>query len=517
MPAKAKSAKQPAAKPAAQRKAPKRQTYRPPGRQQARAHIRQMAPRSSNAGRVAHSISLPGEYSQLRLPTASAPRTSVCSLKDQVTLTCANASATNTFAAGTMSMAYFGQPARLAMVTTALTTGNYDLIFGVGASASDSWNLVPTALNSSVTTYSIDAEWPLLNALARVGTTPPHGGALPVGRGVSGAYIFMNIGDTITNFTTTWTSSMVGNYTWHIYRFLDVGVNPGVYAFKTAALTAGQIASTAIFTATVPGYYKLKFAEFELSSGAMSSTGNIIKLALNCNATVGWRHISMADLDQTTSGDANLGVSCRPSAASVLITNTTAAINRQGTVLAARIRAIPFTEMTPAALAGRGEKYTGDACNGCYSFKEFTQYGEKFREVTTPYSYSFDIDYDDHYHFITISCPSVATMANTYTVSFDTILEFITDVGRYPKATSSFTFDDLFEARRLLNSNPHWFYENPTHMARIYNFVRDGIKGVGKFAQRIAPYAATAASAIDPPGAPGYAALSRMFRAVHIS
>jgi len=474
---------------------------------------------SGAAGRLARAIALPGEYGELRLPTSSIPRTSSVSLKDQVTVNCVDCTSTiPQWSAGSLCAAFFGQPGRLGYISTILNSAVYDMIFSDGQTSTTTWNAVPAQLNSNVTTYSIDAEWPVVagKLLSGYGT---YGTTMSVGMSTSGNYIFMNAGDFLSVLATSFTSSFVGNVTFHIHRYQDAGDPSVAYAYKTIALVNGQIPNATVFTATVAGYYKIKLAEFEISSGGMSSTSNKLAFRLTVPSGVGWRPITMGDLDIAANGDPNLGQSVRASATSLLMTNTTSALNRQGTVLAARLRGEPFYELTPAQLSSKAEKYTGDAAKGCYTFKEFTQYAEQFRSATGTgqyLMYSYDLDFDDYYHFIQITCPGVATSPNTYTVSFDTILEFQTDVARYSKGVSKYRFDDLVEARRILNENPHWFYENPTHMQSLYNFIKSGAQRIGRGVQAIAPYAATAASAIDPVHAPAYAALARLLHGVHI-
>jgi alpha-D-ribose 1-methylphosphonate 5-phosphate C-P lyase len=82
------------------------------------------------------------------------------------------------------------------------------------------------------------------------------------------------------------------------------------------------------------------------------------------------------------------------------------------------------------------------------------------------------------------------------------LVEYKTDIGRYGKATSEYTFQDLVAARRLINSVPVWFYENPTHAKQLYGLIKRALGGAWKVGKRIAPYALNAASAANPELAP---------------
>lgn len=221
----------------------------------------------------------------------------------------------------------------------------------------------------------------------------------------------------------------------------------------------------------------------------------------------------MGELDAIANGDSQLGEDTRVVASSMLMTNTSALLARQGTVLAARLRGIDAFDVTPAALAKSDEKYAGDAAKGVYTFLEFSNEREKFRScVIAETSMSYSLDIDDYCHFIQITCPQVATASNTFTVSFDNILEFKTDSARYSKSVANLSYGDLILARRCINSNPEWFFENPQHMAALYNWILSHASAAVRGARRYAGPIAGAATAIDPSRAPLYQLLGKMLQ-----
>lgn len=459
---------------------------------------------------LAECIALPGNTPGFRMPTTDAPRTSVSSSRDQYTVTTPNTTPLN-WNTGDLIVAFFGQPGRLAYVYQLMSPTNYTCQFGgINANFSTNWTIMPASVsgNSFYNMY-----WPLEGATA-TGVSGCHGGNMAVGQAKNNSYLFMNAGDSMwIGATTAWTSTCVGQMGFELMQWVASEGEPVAVQQNNLSLVANQLGAQALFNISDAGYYAVVFVGAYITSGTISSSNNSIQMEFKALSSLGWSQKSMLDLDSRNAGDPVMGQDCRTVAASMLLTNTSSIMNRQGTVLAARTKFDDFTAMTPVILARMAEKYTGDAAKGVYTFKEFTAVSEIFSGVTTSSNaIMFDLDVDDYIHFVQISCPTVSTQPNTYTMSFDVCLEFRADTSRYQKDVSKFSYQDLIASRRLLNSNPVWFYENPMHMADIYGFIKHGAQKVWRGAVASAPYIAKAAAVYDPPGAAGYEMLASLLR-----
>jgi hypothetical protein len=333
------------------------------------------------------------------------------------------------------------------------------------------------------------------------GGAGPHGLTQTVGVQNDTPFLWFNSADSVV---VAWTgaSTLVGyvDATWMRYNGPGEPTTEG----PSMNIQVGSAAGSSSFPAPPQAggaYWALRF------DGIRASTGSIPSMFLTLTMTLtyatgpgvgGWRQVSMQDLDPNAAGDINIVEEGRANASSVLITNVTSMLNRQGMVLAARIRQVPFWRVTTAILGRAAEKYQGDACNGCYTFFEFSDCRQQFRSHNNDYAAIFDLDYNDYYHFIRISNSGYATQPNQFAVKFDNVLEFKTDISRYGKDVSHARFGDLVEARRLINSSPQWFYENPSHAADIYGFIKQVLAKTYKGAKHAMPYMLNGLAAANP-------------------
>jgi hypothetical protein len=268
-----------------------------------------------------------------------------------------------------------------------------------------------------------------------------------------------------------------------------------------------------IFAESVGGHYALIFTSAVYTSGADLGSITLNVTHVISVASAGWQIVHMGDLDPVN-GDPLMGTDTRMNGFSFLATNTTSLLNRQGTVLAARMKAIEFASQTPSTLARAAEKYTDDAEKGVYTYLEFSSSREKFTVVNASRYPVYPLDTDDYYHLIQITCPNVATTANTYTCSFDSTLEYKTESARYVKDVALHDFSALVEARLLCNSTPIWFYENPLHWRSIIARVARGAAAGYGAIKRHGPRLLTAASMAYPPAAPGLSAARMLLRSL---
>lgn len=460
------------------------------------------------ARRIAMAIGMPNEGT-LRFPTADIPRSSVSTLTDEWAVSNPVAGAPG-FDSGDLLFAFFGQPGRLCTIYHPLVTGSGDLLFPVTNSPTTSRKFVldyPIIKSGDVHTCN-----EVINfcgaTVAGNTSVGPHGATQSAGLYGSNPYLWLNVGD---KMKITWTSALMNTSVYlGTKRFRTPTEAPddeGQFNMPLSVDPNGDF----FFTCSEAGYYAFQMLSLYNGTAGVIGPGTMVfSFEIHWLATVGWSQVSMTDLDPYNGGDPNIAESCRVNAASLLVTNVSAPLIRQGMVLAARIKQVPFWEVNQNTLGRASEKYQGDACNGVYTFHAFTQEREVFTRCVNSTVPIFDLTYEGFYHFIKMSNQTAATTPNNYAVKFDTMLEFVTDIGRYGKDTSPFVFDDLLEARIAISSTPIWFYENPTHAARIYGWLKRAFSKVGSVAKTIAPYAMDGASVAYPESAPLIQALKHL-------
>lgn len=451
-------------------------------------------------------IALPEAHPAVRLPTVDMPRSSTVTLRDTLSIsTPSHASQYNGFEPGTLLYAHYGQPGRLALYTKSFDANLvYKAKFNnINSTWSNNWRLLSV---SSTTNVELDEPWPYVGSV-HVSGEMLHGNTLPYGTAHGLSFMLINTDDVIGFATTGWGTGS-GSVSFTINVWDAPGATPTMVTQHTHTVTSGVGVSTYNFSR--PGYYNVLVSRLSVTAGTVpAGAGVSVSVTTVGSLTVPrWANVTMGDLDPLNAGDTNMAENVRVNSSSFLMTNTSSALNKQGTVIAARIREhLPFGQ-TPTTLARMAEKYVNEAAYGVYSFKEFDSDAEKFGNFAADGHLSFDLDYSGYYHYVSISNPS--DTANVYSVSLDTTLEFKTDIARYSKNISTMQHGDLIEARRLLNSNPHWFYENPLHMKQIYGFVKQLAQRAVKGARMVAPYALQAASVVDPQRAPLYQALRQL-------
>lgn len=458
---------------------------------------------------LALSMCLPAAYSATRLPTVDMPRTACLTARDQLNVTSPGNAALG-YTMGDLLIAFYGQVNRLAHVFT-LNPGAtiYDIKF---PGSSNPWPIA----NSVVTSGSTEGQswWPPTKVILNTGAAI-HGRVMPLGIGDSIPGMFFNQGDVL--YSHAWSQSLTGTvtefsidieiYRWKAFDWVSQNIVriTSVVSGTTADFAAGPLYTHA--NGAYPGYYAFKVAGINLTGSGSASmlfglftTGLQLRTAAATGLTSSaWQLIHMGDLDSNNGGDAAIGEDCRVNAASLLVTNTSALLDRQGTALAARVSTDDVFSVSATSLARLAEKYVGDAAKGVYTFHEFSVLAEQFTNHTNDdLGLTFDLGYDDYVHLIQISNPGYLSKPNSYALSFDTTLEFKTDSSRYSKSVSRLAHGDLIAARAHINSRPEWFYENPEHMKSIYNF----IQRAGQFARRAvrfaAPYGAAVMGVADP-------------------
>lgn len=382
---------------------------------------------------------------------------------------------TNGFDNTTCLMCLIGQPGRTLMHWESyMPKSSYDLHFSGAAWAR--WQLSP----GDIFLESKEPCWPLIGGLL----TPaqpvgPHGTTLPVGTSLGNHYIFMNGGDKLDMGAIAGQfNTMNGELRFDILRWTSRATPPVMIAEAGTVVAGGNIATATLWTATTPGYYAVSFSHARITGGDPGTGSHETFWAYVANTDHGWRIRNFGDLDPATGGDASLLEDCRFNGVSLLISNSTSQIQKSGNVIAARIKNTDPIYVTSTELDRTGERYSGLAAEGCYTFKECTEATAQFVPACTKSpggSYlCYDLDFDDFYHFIALS--TVETLRQNFFVTYAANIEFKTDVARYAKGVADCDYTALLAARRLIASNPVWFYENPLHAAQIYRFVADNLR-----------------------------------------
>jgi hypothetical protein len=465
---------------------------------------------------LAMAIALPSEATVLRMPTVDAPRTSAAKLRDQYTLNVVDG-APPSFDNGDMCIALYGQPGRVGMIWNRLYSGHYRCRFPVisfNTSGADDqfWYWLSGTVVADYGVVGLSDMWPICGATLTLGS-PTHGNQLPIGKSNGVGYVFMNKNDYLITNESIGSSTLEGTVFFTVHKWS--GVNGPTIAAKSIDLPLVEgklLTNSTVYIAPVAGYYSLEVESMNITAG--SNTSSIgTSFSVYTGATTGWQQHHLGDIDVTNSGDVSLAEESRSVATSILITNTSSVLSRQGTVLAARLRGVDAMDVTPTVLSKSAEKYTGEAAKGVYTFMEFSTVREQFASHVQGDKYlSYNLDIDDYYHFIHITCPGWISSPNTYTISYDTILEFKTDSSRYSKAVSQLDYNALIAARRMINANPNWFYENPQHMAALYNWITNKVGAVARGARRYAGPVSGGLAVMDPARAPLYHMLGKMLQ-----
>lgn len=483
---------------------PKRKYKRPPGGEvtQPVAKIREDRRRTFAAvkrgipggpvGVLMTAMAIPSS-TPIRFPTSDMPRTAVLSTTDIFTLGNCDAGAgsiAHGFSQGDLLLALYGQPGRMFSYFSTLTpAGTYGARFANTTNTSPSsgeWVVAPAALTSGVQTQP--GWWPLLAFPSTSSTT--YGPSIPVGYSKGVPYVLMN-SNTSSRDALKMSLVVAGggtvNVYWSIFQWTDVDVEPVLVtsAFTNVVGTATVTVQPPLTTVQKSSYIALRIAT--VTYGAGTATNVKVTIDFEPGATSGWVNVPSGDMDAAnTTSDPAIGEEIRAVSSSLLVTNVTAFNSRQGTITAARVRNVPLFDMTSSMLARAAEKYHGDAALGTYTFMEFSEPRAQFTTCFNKYTCMFNLDLQDWYHLIQVSNSNYATSNNTFQVTAENMWEFKTDSARYAKGVSPFTLPQLCAARARINSRPDWFYENPNHMAKIYQMVRGVGDAVGKYGPPVA-------------------------------
>lgn len=229
----------------------------------------------------------------------------------------------------------------------------------------------------------------------------------------------------------------------------------------------------------------------------------------------GWALASSSMFRSEKDGDPTIGRNVRTSGVSLLITNITPASVQGGNFITARMKNAPFWDMTVASMSqSAGYSATMLEANGLYTFL-LPEAGRLEFFDTVPYLKStvFSTRFmikpliKDFYHMVivppTLSPYSagvadndirVVTFSEAFQITVDEVFEFETTSRRYKTFPSPDPPGLLHAACVHFKGPKDWFYENPSHAAAIYAWLK-AFKGKVK---QYYPVVQAVGSAIDP-------------------
>lgn len=337
--------------------------------------------------------------------------------------------------------------------------------------------------------------------------------AKPLGLSGSIVYAWFDPGEKIVlvfNEAGSAAATIPVAFTTQVFRWIGPGE-----AIDNVATLSYQKGATGTNSWTVPmsGWYALSFVVSAVDTDTITA---LLGVSVTSQASVANPNL-MILVSQEPIENPDVGESIRRTAYSMLITNTSAEINKQGTIIAARLVNDGLwsgvSEMSVSHLDRAADKYTGPAQHGCYTYMDFEQSNEQFFQAHMgegTYSTSgpcFNLELYGYVHMIRITNPTAATLSNDFLVTVTAIYEFRSDSMLFTKDVPQLEYEALIAARRVNNSTPY-FYENPLHLGDIWGHIKSAFNN----ARRAAIPIGMAASALYPEAAGVIMPVARAFQ-----
>lgn len=467
----------------------------------------QMSKISASQGMLlAKQMALPESCVNLvRLPTADMPRTAVMKTIRTTAITQAvSPSIPLGFpcAATDLFFVAFGQPGRSYMYGPVVNTAAVDAITcnfkfaKADGSTSDRVSLLNSvdvfpAGTTKLIAWDPVAATDALNGLAR-----------PIGYGQTRKFVWVDASEKFLFNVWRQGTNVATPDALQVLLYLWAGPGETDTLYKVLSYAKGDAASkTFAFTPTISGYYAIDITISTLDTDLHSV--ETFELQVQLAATVA-NPTRMVTMWNETLGSAETGECCRRTAYTLLISNTSAVINQQGTVVAGRM----INERMPpppgsvagptlnrginaTALSELSNKYTGKAEKGLFTYMDFDDHAAEFTQAVNDYAHPvFDLNFSEFVHVALFNNPNTATQVNSFLVTSTMAVEFKTDSMLFPVGVPVHEFDALVEARRINNSTDY-FYENPLHMGDIWKYIKSGFNAFRRIAIPLGAAAST--------------------------
>lgn len=278
-------------------------------------------------------------------------------------------------------------------------------------------------------------------------------------------------------------------------------------------------------------------ADYNPSPGSLADSKNIFELgtltgrdkwnyhaSLNSgNNQVSWRFFCAGQIEPAVGGDRLIGEYCRVSAASILISNVSPAMGKGGIIHCNRLKAgdssisstpddSAFYNVNVISLLGANSYQALMAETGAFTFMIPNLERCGFRQAME-YNGGPFIHYDQLMESYYLMCRVSSTtstfgtttpVSNAYNITVDSVVEFTTNSQRYKKGVPHTTMADAESVINALleGSGDQFWYENPSHVAMVFSFLRNAMRNTVGFVRDNAPKLAAAIGAYNPAYAP---------------
>lgn len=468
----------------------------------ARASLVQFSAQSGHA--LSTFLATPSESPLFRMPTTGGPLTSCLRLRSLLTASSGQYAEVSS-SSKDFNIILYGQPGRLfeaGPIPMAANTLQYLQNASNGTyafTASEIYTTTRAVKIGSITPGS-SQQWPTRR---------------PIGYSNDETYMLMNTNESLR------VAAVAGTVTSHNFQFRVFKWN-GINSTKAyAGIAYGTVTTLNAWvtltlgdglTAWDGGYYTLECDA--------AQNGVTYNFCIDSPADLyGYVSVCMPSLMQDTA-------SCvRRTACSLLLSNTTAAMDRGGTLTAQRVDSRPIhlnTSTVKQLIKNKMSPYQGDSGKGLYTYLAFEESDENFITAcanvgvdATSYpatnangdSPTFNLDKPGYVHVVNVVGDT--NHVNTFSLIVDTVVEFQCDSQLFSRDTPNHSLSELYSARVITNSTP-FFFENPLHLRDIGRFLLNS----WRMLQRNSGKIADAASVLYPPGRPAFHALSDLASAL---
>nr|WPR18210.1 MAG: hypothetical protein [Chemarfal virus 155] len=412
--------------------------------------------------KLAKTIALPNEYPATRLPTQNAiERTAVTQFQTTGTF------ATSTVNGGVLHALLMRHPVTPLWLSTTFTTSGVE------------WsNTTQDAATVNVIGAKIFDSVPLTDAtffgtgIPAAGTAPAYNIPAAIDTETGGQYFYVPTGALC--YVTFGSSSVQasGAIDFDLMKWASPGQES--FALHTTATFVAADFARVIFTAGSTGWFRVTNATVKTvipSPGTIQvacgwftgGTYTVPTGSVNCL----WPAPMLDEFVTTVAPFQNT----RVTAAGLLLTNVTKVLNKEGTVLAARLTPAqsPF-DPANAALGSRNvmEKYFGPLEMGCYTFTSPTPESMTFTDATYGASSNFpQIDLQNLGMCNLVRLVDTTT-ADTSTIAFtvDWHVEFRTTSVLFPLSVTATPLEE-YQAAQVALAMMGNFFENPVHLPMI--------------------------------------------------
>lgn len=457
-------------------------------------------------------LMMPSESPLIRVPTRGMGDVAICKFREYSTFT--ERGGREDFGGTTYTAVLYGQPG-LTHVDGPHIYGS-DATFPIGfyqpagefkalaAPATWEWNLqVPTGgvSTTELHTMDLDSFWPV----SYCQSSQPHiynkFRPLMVVDGLS--YVWLNVGEELQVVGGKVFGGGSGQVELEVYKLAEEDSGPVLVSDQSVTWSNGNIVADSLKWQT-SGWHAVKVNRIHLISGTISS----VSLNISILAKVGYPYWKLHYSEEIASNP-HVGQAARRTACSLLLSNRSAALVAQGDIIATRLPARPLgcadTAWIWSQVAESQKVYDGNASRGCYTYMEFSEEDEIFRDCVN--TWGSPIAHRPEGTMMNVITVKNAGAVNTFAIITHIVVEFKTNSQLFPMAVPTLKGDELEDARRI-NNMTLYFYENDLHWKDLERY----ISKMWDWTRRNATLLGTAGSLLFPEAAPIIMPISRVLQ-----